>query len=155
MAEIILDGIEGNHSGAEGIDPGNARDSERGKKVEILRLRNRLKNAVFHLKTELSAIKAKNSAADEFDVSEHWDAILDLREILNEIRQKLDKETLFPLGKKEFEESKKVSGANLERIIEKLEGVTDKSEIEPETAESPPYGCIGSFFQWINNGRHG
>ncbi|QVL56829.1 MAG: hypothetical protein KFB93_05440 [Simkaniaceae bacterium] len=96
---------------------------------EVLRLQDLLKGTILDLKTELTNIKAKNPDADEFDISKHWDTILDFQEILADMKKELGKESIDPMfGKEEFENSKKVSKADLEKILEQLSNVADDSK---------------------------
>ncbi|MEM8727407.1 MAG: hypothetical protein AAGE99_01640 [Chlamydiota bacterium] len=126
--------------GAEVVRLGTAYDihaTEKYQKIndEVLRLQDRLKGTILHLKTELSAIKAKNPDADEFDISEHWDTVLDFQDVLNEMRQQLGKETKPLFGKEEFEKSKNVHKADLEKLIEELGNAADdnKHQIQSQT----------------------
>ena len=125
---------------AEAVGLGQAYDTHSTGKYqkindEVLRLQDELKSTILHLKTELSNIKAKTPDADEFDISEHWDTLLDFQELLNDMREKLGKETTEMFGKDEFEKSKKVSKADLEKILEQAGNAADdnKHQIQNQT----------------------
>lgn len=102
---------------------------------EVLRLQEELKGTILHLKTELSNIKAKTPDADEFDISKHWETILDFQELMNDMRKELGKEPNEMFGKEEFEKSKTVSKADLEKLIEHLGNAADdnKHQIQNQT----------------------
>ncbi|MDN3508419.1 MAG: hypothetical protein P0S93_00035 [Candidatus Neptunochlamydia sp.] len=139
MVETALEVIDANLA-VEAVNLGNAYDIHSTKKYqkindEVLRLQDQLKSTILHLKTELSNIKAKNPDSEKFDISEHWDTILDFQEILNEMREKLGKEANPMFGKKEFKKSENVSKADLQKLIEQLGNAADdnKHQIHNQT----------------------
>lgn len=125
---------------AEAVGLGQAYDVHSSGKYEkineeVLRLQDQLKGTILHLKTELSNLKSKNPDAENYDISAHWDTILDFQEIYKEMREKLGKEHEPMFGAEEYEKSKNISKADLEKVIEQLSNVTDdhKHQIQLQT----------------------
>ena len=111
--------------------------SEKYKKIsdEVERLQNELKKVLLELKTELSYIKAKHPDAQQFDISKTWDLILDFQEVLKTMREKCKQKNEPMFGKEEYEKSKKVPKADLEKLIEEVSNTVDdhKHQIQHQT----------------------
>ncbi len=124
----------------EAVNLGKAYDIHSTKKYkaindEVQKLQSQLTGTILDLKKDLTNVKAKNPDAQEFDISEHWETILDFQEILNDMRKELGKESNQLFGADEFEKSKNISKADLEKIIEELSNCADdnKHKIQHQT----------------------
>ena len=108
--------------------------TEKYKKInaQIEALQRQMQGTLSPLKTQLSGIIGRSPDAQHFDISEHWDLILDFQELYNDIQKELGKEATPLFGKDEFEKSKKVSKEDLDQLIKQVENVLDDKKFDAQ-----------------------